>query len=139
MDAAFCASTPAISTCLCCRRAADHDLVHQRGADARTAPIGAHVDRVLDREAIAGPRPERAERREADHLRSLHGNEDVEALRPPLHPPGTTVFERRRRLGVDRGGRGDDVVVDREDPGEVRFFGLPNQPLGVRHAAVYII
>ena len=84
---------------------------HQSGANAAASPIRAYVDTVLDGEAVAGPRPEVAERREPGDARLvLRHQHRVARAHAPL-PPGDTVLQGRGLLAVDGGRCGHHLVV----------------------------
>src|SRR6516165_11535102 len=115
--------------------ARDHDVLtegararderaQQLRADAATASVGAHVERMLDGEAVAGPGAkvtEAAERR--DPLRVAHDEHRVAPGGARL-PPAPPLLHRDRQVGEHRRRVRDHLVVDFDHALEVGFGGI---------------
>src|SRR5947207_4132889 len=94
-------------------------LSHQLAPDALTPPFGVDVDRVLDGEAIAGPRPEGSVAAEArDHV--AHPSDDHRLTRLDARTQPPALMLHGDRPVAEDGRRVDDrIVVDRDDLLEV--------------------
>ena len=100
------------------------ERAHERTPHARAPVVLAHMDRVLDGEAVAGPLHHVAEPPEAGdahHVALILGHEHSFVLAQPCHH----AVGRVRRVGPFDGGGGDQRAEDRCDGGGV---GVDRRP-----------
>src|SRR5947207_1423670 len=91
----------------------------QAGSHALPARTGVNVNGAFDGEAIAGPGAEIAKGCKSRNVFVVGGDQYRVALRGTASPPRDPFLDGRRTIVVNRGGVGEDFVVDRSDLFEV--------------------
>src|SRR4051812_16005996 len=121
--------------CTCARK----QRLHELAADAAAAPIGAHVDRVLDGVAVAGPAAEIPKARKAEHLGAVCRHQHWIVLALARREPRRALAHAHRIVAKDRRRGGDHVVVDREDARKIRNGCVTNDRIVVYIERLYTI